>query len=164
MTQDQTRSESGGKYKNGAKIIITFVTSLMIVVITVLIIIGPGADSAGFHCHPKAEGYNLYVNESWIGSDEITRYEDIPEQHKPKSDEARRFLQSRKVNYTPLQYSNISERQRQVFITAIEAGEPIEYESTERGVILPEYSSLSGNDIMYNNKTYHCQIVQAENN
>jgi hypothetical protein len=164
MTQDQTRSESGGKYKNGAKIIITFVTSLMIVVITVLIIIGPGADSAGLHCHPKAERYNLYVNESWIRSDEITRYEDIPEQHKPKSDEARRFLRSGRVDYTPLQYSNISERQRQVFITAIEAGEPIEYESTERGVILPEYSSLSGNDIMYNNKTYHCQIVQAENN
>lgn len=105
------------------------------------------------------EEYSVYVNETWVKSDEIEEYEDIPEeQRRDLSEGAKRYLRdSARVDYTSRHYQNLPEKEKQLFMKAIESDSAIEVKSyPNKSVILPKYVNLSSHDVIYNNTTYEC--------
>jgi|GEM_PF-3647250 len=125
-------------------------------------------DEPQFDCAPMVEineEYIPYVNETWIESDKIREYEDIPEGEKRNlSEDAKRFLRdSARVDYTPREYENLTKKEKSIFMSAIETDDTIDYETVpDREVISPEYVNLSTHDTRYNGTTYECLIIRDE--
>lgn len=161
-------------------VVLALVVSLIFIVVSVLlfplfvsmfpgsVFLLPDSDDPQFDCKPKQEYddlYNKYVNETWIDSDKIEGYKDIPEERRNNlSEDAKQYLRdSARVDYTPKQYQNLSKEEEEVFIKAIEKDGSVDVKTfPDKDVFLPEYVNLWENDVRYNNTTYECREIREE--
>ncbi|MDZ7689131.1 MAG: hypothetical protein U5J64_10555 [Halobacteriales archaeon] len=151
---------------------VSVVLILIFIVVELLFgfIILSSSGSPLFECHPVSEvhgEYDNYVNQTWLKSNEIRGYEDIPEGvRRNLSEDAKRFLQIRGwVDYTPRHYQNLSEEEKSVFMKTIEKDSIINAETKttldgER--YLSAHTKLEDDDTIYNNTVYECQKIRGE--
>jgi len=110
---------------------------------------------------PGYEGYENYMKTKWLISENITNYKDIPESERRNlSEDAKEFLKgnpSQRRDFTPIDYQELSVREKEIFKRAIEG--PIKGD-------LSEYLDITRSDgeynhILYRNTLYVCDINHA---
>jgi hypothetical protein len=157
---------------------VVFSMVFLVVLVTVLfpqiflafvIMFEGSSESDEFVCTPVGdrpgyEGYEKYMKTRWLTSDNITSYKDIPEsERRTLSEDAKEFLKghpSQRRDFTPIDYQELSSREKEIFKRAIEG--PMKGDHTE----LSEYLDITRSDgeynhILYRNTLYVCDINQA---
>lgn len=101
----------------------------------------------------------------WLISDNVTSYNDIPKSERRNlSEDAKEFLKgnpSQRREFTPIDYQELSSREKEIFKRAIK--ERIKGNYSE----VSEYAEIirsdgKNNHILYRNVLYDCDIIRPE--
>jgi hypothetical protein len=103
---------------------------------------------------PYSRDYNRYMKDEWLLSDNISSYEDIPENQKENlSAEAREWLNDTGSGfvrvYNPITYDNLSKEEQELFRRGINNTTSFREE--------PDFQY-----VYYNKNTYYCNIMTPQ--
>jgi len=135
------------KYRN-ILVIFSLLVVFLVIVIGFVALLSPNDETYSMECH---EHKDLATQKTWIRSSNITSYEDIPENEKNNlsNDTVESLRSYSPFWYNGTDYQNLSEREKDVFNTAIDTGARLNRNEVDRYVFT---DSL----ILYEGDVYHC--------
>ena len=137
------------------------------VLLIILLFISSGSGGRWLLSCSLADSHNEHMKISWLKSDNISSYEDIPEEEKKNlSDESVRWLNisdlnntdSRVREYNPVKYKDLSEEEKKVFKDSLHSGVYFDGSDWYRNSSF----GTESDKILYQGDIYQCTLSTQE--